>query len=455
MTPATVLAANRFGLGARPGELAAIGADPRRWLVAQLEGVQRIPGAIPLPIAARPGTETRLAALPAAPPMDDKGKLQNVIQAALKLARENYPLDAAARLQSAIASQTPFVERLVAFWSNHFTVSAVRPLVAGLIGPFEAEAIRPNLTGRFVDLLKAATLHPAMLLYLDNAVSVGPGSRAGRLRGRGLNENLARELMELHTLGVDGGYRQQDVRELAKILTGWTIRRPGQPDRAIAARLGSAVFFSPIHEPGAKTLLGKTYDEAGPGEADLALADLAQHPETARFIATKLARHFIADDPPSAAVAALTDTFIRTKGDLGAVYRRLIELEVSWQGDGKFRSPYDWVVAIFRAFAADDPARARRAVQALDRLGQRPFFAPSPAGWPDDSASWLAPESLLARIDYAEAVGRARADADPARLADALFGPTLAAQSRFAVEHAPSRAEAVALLLVSPDFMRR
>ena len=454
MTPAAVLAANRFGLGARPGELAAIGADPRAWVKAQVNAA-----AIPAAVAALPGTEARLAALPEAPPGAGGEAQKNLIQAILKLARQHYPDDAAARLAAAIGSTTPFVERLVAFWSNHFTVSAIRPAAAGFIGPFEAEAIRPHLFGRFVDLLKAVTLHPAMLLYLDNATSIGPDSRAGWRRGRGLNENLARELMELHTLGVDGGYTQADVTELAKILTGWTIHRPAQPDRVIAARRGGAVFIPSIHQPGAKTLLGKTYADEGENEADVALEDLAHRPATAHFIATKLARHFIADDPPKEAVAALADTFTATGGDLTAVYGRMIDLDVAWQdldqGGGKYRAPYDWVVAIFRAFAADGDVKARRAVQALNRLGQRPYFAPSPAGWPDDASSWLAPESLLARIDYAESVGKARADSDPLRLADLTLGTTISPESDFAVTHAPSRADAIALLLVSPEFLRR
>jgi uncharacterized protein (DUF1800 family) len=447
---AALIAANRFGLGSRPGELAAIGGDPRGWLKAQLDPAH----AMPAPIAALPGTEARLASIPAL--MGDPAEVKkNLAKAVLKAARDQLPQDSAARLQAAIGSKTPLVERLTAFWSNHFTVSGARPVAAGLIGPYEAEAIRPHLFGRFVDLLKAATLHPAMLLYLDNATSVGPNSRGGQRRDKGLNENLARELMELHTLGVDGGYSQADVTELAKILTGWTIHRPNQPQRAIAATRGSAVFIPAIHEPGEKTLLGKTYREAGAGEADAALEDLARHPSTARFIAAKLARHFIADSPPPEAVAALAETFTRSDGDLAAVYRRLIDLDAAWGGDGKYRAPYDWVVAIFRAFGAEAPDRASRAVQALNQLGQRLYFAPSPAGWPDDSAAWLAPESLLARVDYAEAVGRSKGDSDPLQLADLTVGAALSTESKLSIQRAPSRGDAVALLLVSPEFLRR
>jgi uncharacterized protein (DUF1800 family) len=261
--------------------------------------------------------------------------------------------------------------------------------------------------------------------------------------------------MELHTLGVAGGYTQADVTELAKILTGWTIRRPNQPQRAIAAERDGAVFLTAIHEPGDKTLLGKTYRDQGADEADAALDDLARRPATVRFIATKLARHFIADDPPPEAVAALAETFTKTDGDLTAVTTRLIDIDAAWTGDGKYRSPYDWVVAIFRAFAADTPDRAQRAVQAVNQLGQRLYFAPSPAGWPDDSASWLSPESLLARVDYAEAVGRTKSESDPMQLADLSVGPSLSTESKLSIQRAPSRSDAVALLLVSPEFLRR
>jgi uncharacterized protein (DUF1800 family) len=447
-----VLAANRFGLGPRPGELAAIGSDPRGWLKAQLAPSN----ALPATITALSGSEARLAAPPPPPPATDKSEQtpRKLFQAVLKKAREQYAPDAIARLQAGIASQTPFVEHLVAFWSNHFSVSALRPAVTGLAGPYEAEAIRPHLFGRFADLLKAATLHPAMLIYLDNWNSIGPKSRAGTLRDKGLNENLARELMELHTLGVDGGYTQADVTELAKILTGWTIRRPRLAHDIATAR-GAAIFVPAVHEPGGKTLLGKSYRDQGADEADAALEDLARRPATARFIAKKLARHFIADDPPPEVVAALAETFTKTDGDLAAVSARLVDLDAAWSGAGKYRTPYEWVVAIFRAFAADDPDRAKNALQAMRQLGQRLHFAPSPAGWPDDSAYWLAPESLLARVDYAEAVGRTKGEVDPLQLAGQSLGATLTPESKQAIERAPSRSDAVALLLVSPEFLRR
>lgn len=448
MTTASVVAANRFGLGARPGELAEIGDDPRGWLKAQINARH----AKPPSIAGLSGSEARLANVPATM-SSGEGAPKTPFQAVLRMARFELARDSAARLQAALSTPTPFVERLLAFWANHFTVSALKTAAAGMIGPYETEAIRPHLFGRFADLLKAVTLHPAMLLYLDNWNSFGPRSQAGLLHARGLNENLARELMELHTLGVDGGYTQTDVTELAKILTGWTVNRP-QEKRGIAASRGGAVFLPALHEPGDKFLLGKRYPDQAEQEADAALDVLASHPGTARFIATKLARHFIADDPPVEAVAALSTTFARTDGDLSAVYAALIDLDPAWVDGGKYRTPYDWVIAIFRAFAAEKSRDVSFAIQAVKQLGQRLHYAPSPAGWPDDS-SWLAPEALLERIKYAATVGQSRGEIDPSQLADATLGTTISSDSKFAIEHAPSRGDSIALLLVSPEFLNR
>ena len=219
--------------------------------------------------------------------------------------RDAYQADAAARTRAAIVSDAPYLERLVQFWSNHFTASAIKPVILGVVGPYEAEAIRPHVTGRFVDMLKAVTRHPAMLAYLDNVTSIGPNSRAGRRRDAGLNENLAREVLELHTLGVDGGYTQDDVRAFAAMLTGWSIAR--LRDRSP----GTFRFHPAAHEPGDKVLLGVRYPEAGEAEAEAALDALARHPSTARHVATKLVRHFVADE---------------TAGPGGGAYRQCLPL---------------------------------------------------------------------------------------------------------------------------------
>ena len=224
----------------------------------------------------------------------------------LNVIQRTYRAEALARLQRAAIADCGFAERLVAFWSNHFCISANKGELARMwAGSFEREAIRPHVLGRFGDMLKAVEQHPAMLFFLDNQQSLGPDSRAGQNRKRGLNENLAREIMELHTLGVGGGYSQDDVTSLARIITGWTFAgRQGQ-----LGTPGSFVFNANAHQPGAQRLLGKVYENNGVGQGEAALADIARHPSTAKFIATKFARHFVADDPPPALVARLQDVF--------------------------------------------------------------------------------------------------------------------------------------------------
>src|SRR5579875_764089 len=272
---AALIAATRFGFAARSGDLAAIGRDPRGWVLAQLA---RAPA--PLPGELPSGATMVVAEFEM---RQQKGD-EEVKRAFNERVKAGYMAEIAARTGAAATSEAPLLERMTRFWSNHFTVSILRPAIRGFAPAFEREAIRPHVTGRFADMLFAVARHPAMLLYLDNAVSIGPDSIAGRRRGKGLNENLGREMLELHTLGVDGGYTQADVEALARILTGWSVARLRDPGP------GTFHFFPPIHEPGPKTLLGRTYREAGYEEGQAALLDLAHHPATARHIATKLAR---------------------------------------------------------------------------------------------------------------------------------------------------------------------
>jgi uncharacterized protein (DUF1800 family) len=447
MTAAAVIAANRFGLGARPGELKAIAADPKGWLRPQIATTPAIAPAL----AARPDIAARMAALP-----DLKAKKGDGDKAAARTAlRELYLGDVSARLLAQVTSTAPFHERLVQFWSNHFTVSGTRPVLVGLLGAFEQAAIRPHVLGRFEDLLMAGALHPVMLLYLDNAKSVGPNSKLGVRRDKGLNENLARELMELHTIGVDGGYSQEDVRALANILTGWTVKREGMKDRVPGA-VGAAVFIPALHEPGTKVLLGHSYGEAGADEARAAIRDLARHPATANFLATKLARHFVADNPPAALISALADTYRQTDGDLPSLYRVLIDRAEVWKTDtGKMRTPNDWVVALLRGFGMREALPGERIVAALKTLGQQPFFAPSPAGWPDTDAAWLSPEALMARIEFARLSAERAGELDPLRFLGDVASEAIDPATLFQVKNAASRPEGVALALLSPEFLRR
>src|SRR5215470_2286948 len=310
---AAVVAATRFGFAPKPGELAQIGSDPRGWVTSQLDRRPDFaPGNLP------PSREIVTAMLESRRDKEERPELKERLKA-------TYLGEIDARMRAAILGDTPVLERLTQFWGNHFTVSGMRPFVRGVTGAFEREAIRPHITGRFLDMLTAVTSHPGMLLYLDNAQSFGPDSLVGRRQNKGINENLGRELLELHTLGVDGGYTQADVEALARILTGWTVAplRDWHP--------GTFRFFPQIHEPGDKVLLGRTYRDGGIDEGEAALRDLALHPATARHIATQLTRHFIADTPPADSVERIARRFRDTGGDLRQVTLAVVHEEAVWR----------------------------------------------------------------------------------------------------------------------------
>src|SRR5713226_159311 len=371
----------------------------------------------------------------------------------LNIIQKTYRAEALARLQRATIADCGFTERLVAFWSNHFCISANKGELARMwAGSFEREAIRPHVLGRFGDMLKAVEQHPAMLFFLDNQQSLGPDSRAGQNRKRGLNENLAREIMELHTLGVGGGYSQDDVTSLARIITGWSFAgRQGQ-----LGTPGSFVFNANAHQPGAQPLLGKTYENNGVAQGEAALADIARHPSTAKFIATKFARHFVADDPPQALVARLQDVFGDTDGDLRALAIALLDSDEAWRAPlTKVRSPYEFLVAAGRLLAQipEDPSRY---LGGLNVLGQ-PLWSPAgPNGFPDSNAAWAAPEGMKLRLDIsAQIASRLAANVDPRDLLELAAADAASPETRRTIELAESRQQALALLLMSPEFQRR
>ena len=466
------IAANRFGLGPRPGDYRRIAADPRGWLQQQLAQPERPAALANLPpprqqverfFALRVQIQEERKALARGPqlalarrgtmadPEVEAAPQKAPVAALAAPVRELYLAEAIARTQAAIDSRTPLVERLVAFWSNHFTVSIQRGAIAGLCGPFEREAIRPHVLGRFSQMLAAVLSHPAMLVYLDNARSIGPNSLAGqRQRDKGINENLGRELLELHTLGVGGGYGQKDVEAMARMLTGWSIVPPAKP-------AGGSFRFEPrIHEPGAKTLLGITYREAGMAETEAAITALARHPATARHIATKLARHFIADDPPPAAVQRLAAVYQKSDGDLAALAHALIDAPEAWRDPlAKVKAPQDLVVSLMRATGAVPPD-ARVLVQSLRILGQTPFAAPSPAGWPDRASDWLSPEALMHRIEWADrAAQRLAGTVSAEALAQETIAPVAAPATLKAIGSADGPALKLALVFASREFQRR
>ncbi|WLB90223.1 DUF1800 domain-containing protein [Bradyrhizobium japonicum] len=389
--------------------------------------------------AMQPNAAAPPAAKPAPQPL-------NVIQ-------KTFRAEALARLQRATLAECGFTERLVAFWSNHFCISASKGELTRIwAGAFEREAIRPHVLGRFADMLRAVEQHPAMLFFLDNQQSLGPDSRAGQNRKRGLNENLAREIMELHTLGVGGGYTQGDVTSLARIITGWTFAgRQGQ-----LGSPGSFVFNVNAHQPGPQVLLGRSYEATGLAQGEAVLADLARHPSTANFIATKFVRHFVADDPPPALVARLRDVFVKSDGDLKALAMALVDSDEAWKAPlTKMRAPYDFLVASGRLLAQvpEDPSRY---LNGLNLLGQPLWSPPGPNGFPDTNAAWAAPEGIKLRLDIAAQIGaRLGNNIDPLDLLEFAAADAASTETRRSIERAESRQQALALLLMSPEMQRR
>ncbi len=475
--PQALIAFNRFGFGPRPGDLAKAGADPRGPLRAELDPARAMID--PESAAAPPltGTATNIQAAYGAQEIRKRARerqARDMTSAADMpgMAPTNPPLpsdtpkggeptpeariyraEALARFRKTAAAEVGFVERLVAFWSNHFCVSVAKgDVVRVSAGSFEREAIRPFVLGRFADMLMAVERHPTMLFYLDNAQSIGPDSRANGNRKRGLNENLAREILELHTLGVDGGYAQGDVTGLARILTGWTFAgregRLGEP--------GTFVFNANAHQPGDQMVVGRAYLSGGFGQGEAAMIDIARHPATAHHIATKLVRHFISDEPPPAAVDRIAAVFRARDGDLRAVAQALVDLPESWNVPlGKMRGPYDFLMAATRLLGGEltDPGPLLNGMRAL---GMPLWEPPGPNGFPDTFDAWASPESMKLRLDLsADVARRAKGIGDPMSLLDAAAGDAASAETRAAVGRAESKEQAVALLLMSPEFQRR
>ena len=307
-----------------------------------------------------------------------------------------------------------------------------------------------HVLGKFSDMLLAVETHPAMLLYLDNC-SIGPDSIAGVRRGKGLNENLAREILELHTLGVRTGYTQADVTNFAKVITGWSIVPPRQnPDHG-----GEFMFNQRMHEPGAQTVIGRSYPQQGFAQGRAVLEDIAHHPATAKHIATKLARHFIADNPLPALVARLTQRFIDTRGDLMQVRGRWLPR----RNPGRRRGPSSRNPANGRLPLCARPALCRRTCAASSNaqnlLGEPLWRPPAPKGFSDDSAAWL--DGMAERLDIANQIGRTVGNKgqEPGEMIEAALGPLASAETREAVQRAESRPQALALLLMAPEFQRR
>ncbi|MBS7697796.1 MULTISPECIES: DUF1800 family protein [unclassified Chelatococcus] len=482
-----VFGANRFGLGVGADGLDAIADDIRERLRAEVRaglsagpvlppgggGLQtsgalfrawreqedflRIARMPVRPDPARPPTPE-----PGTPGLRVGGMEPNKPVGPLRVPGSTIPqttflTEASVRMGYGLEPAIGFVERLALFWSNHFAVATSKGgQVKTLAGAFEREAIRPYVLGRFSDMLLAVETHPAMLMYLDNQQSVGPQSQAGKKQGKGLNENLAREILELHTLGVGSGYSQADVTSLARAITGWSVAYNDSPNRV----QGRFIFSAYQHEPGDHTVLGTSYRAGGAVQGQMALLDLARHPATARHIARKLARHFTADAPDPKLVRRLERSFIDTDGDLAAVSLTLIEAPEAWSEDmRKPRLPYEFLIAGLRATGRSGvhaPREISPLLSALNAMGQGLWDPSGPNGFPDTTDAWISPEGMTSRLETAAMLGRqAPGTRNPNDVLAGVLGPLASQATRVAVSRADSRAQGLALLFMAPEFQWR
>jgi uncharacterized protein (DUF1800 family) len=461
---------NRLAFGPRPGDVERVASmGVQRWIAEQLH-----PETIPLP----PDLGARLAALDTVNrsagdslaeflelrrdvKMDDEGAKQRRRQAEMRASRQA----AEARLLRAVESPRQLEEVMVDFWYNHFNVFAGKGIDRALVTSYERDAIRPYALGSFRALLGATAKHPAMLFYLDNVVSSTPRPDA-KSKARGLNENYARELMELHTLGADGGYTQRDVTELARMLTGWTF------DQKRLARAGETFRFDARrHDAGAKTWLGHAIAPAGQQEGEYALDVLAMHPATAHHVSRELAQYFVSDDPPPALVDRMAATWLASRGDIRAVLATLFASREFMAPDAvgaKFKTPYQFVVSAVRASGAP-VVNVGPLVNTMNQLGMPLYGCQTPDGYKNTQDAWLNPDALTRRIAFATALAGGRlplaaspaempaetkpAPLDPARLQATLAG-SISPRTQAIVQRNPDNLRA-AMLLGSPDFMQR
>jgi uncharacterized protein (DUF1800 family) len=497
MTIDACIAANRFGLGASPGQLAAIGGDPKAWLLGQLNQSQAaLIARSDLASSAQAfrtfleytqtrRDEQRMAQSPMPQDMaQDRAEEMRArldpakVARAANLSARAMGQEVEARMIHALTTPAPFLERWTLFWSNALTMSAKNLQTTPFPGPYEREAIRPHVLAKFSELLKASALHAGMLIYLDQVRSVGPtapaaltSARRPQRRDLGLNENLAREILELHTVGPDGGYRQSDVTEFARALTGWTVAGPrtrGMGARGMGARgmgtggmganqeLGSVIFVPAMHEPGARTIMGKVFPAAGANQVRDILDWLARQPQTARRLATAIATHFVSDAPPASLISRLEQAFVRTDGDLAAVARTLVNSPEAWQPQAaKFKTPNDFLLSTLRA-SGTRSVSAQPLRSTFEQLGQAPWRAPSPKGWPDTADKWASPDAILKRVDWsnlaADVIG---ATTSPMAFAETALGASLTPATRTAISRAQDARQGIVLVLMSPEFQRR
>jgi len=444
---AALIAFNRFGLGAKPGGIARIGADAKAAVLAELttSGIARIPrGDLP-----------------------EYARACAVVHTGFNNENQLRERELTARIAKHMEPEIGFVERLVLFFSNHFSMSINKDgAIRATIGQLERDVIRRHVLGKFEDMLLGVVQHPAMIAYLDNTTSVGPRSEAGLRFNAGNNENLAREMLELHTLGVHGGYTETDVRSLSLILTGWSFVRGWEAElRHSGGRPGNRgqfIFRSWWHEPGSQRLLGVRYGERGRLKGEAALAALAVHPSTAQFLAFKLVRHFITDQPTPRMVNPVARAFTRTGGNLRAVARALVNLPDAWSAPmTKLRTPYELQIAKMRAMGRVYPPDSRWPfTESLRALRHMPWERPAPDGYSDNSGDWMRPDAMRVRMETARLAARELMALSPYRregrwLARQIMGPALSGASLRAVSDAPNQQSGIATAFMVPEFQRR
>lgn len=433
------IAATRFGLGARVGEIDDVAPDPVGWVLDQTD-----PHAAPLWPGALHSAELAVAKRAHEKAEADQNKRRD---RRVEIAHAEF----LRRMQHACATPAPFRERWALFWQNHFALVANNLEIEMFGAAFMREVIDPNLFGRFEDMAVAAAQHPAMLTALDQVSNVGPNSPFGRATGHGLNENLAREMLELHTLGVDGGYSQADVTEMTRALSGWRVTGEHVPP----ALQGRFVNDADRREPGVRRFLGRPWAESD-DRAEAMVRFAARQPAAARHIGFKLARHFSADQPPPALVRALTQAFERTGGDLRAVAEALVASPEAWSPEQqKFKSPYDFAVSLHRA-TGQTPEDGGWLNHVVQSMGHHPLYARTPEGWSDEAVTWATPQGLAYRTNFALEGGHKSPARDSREFAGHALGPLARRATHAAVGRVGlDRKTAFALVLMSPEFQRR
>ncbi len=457
MSNHAVIATNRFGLGAKPGELQNVDS-PKRWLIKQLDVPSsslfndELPHSndISKKLAEMRVLKTKFKKdnMKMSKRMENRNSSEfSMLSSIKKYPRETYRLLASASLMNSIESDTSVQWRLLDFFSNHFSVTAQGPFLTALAPTLEREAIAPHLLGNFSDILMAVCKHPAMLLYLNNERSFGDNSKLGK-RDKGLNENLAREILELHTLGVNGGYNQTDVTELAKGITGWSIANPAK-EKEVGFK-----FRVNGHEPGTRHLLGKRFTLSGLAQGESMLKYIADQKATANHLCLKLAKHFISDEPSPVLVNKLIKTWLSTSGNIKAVMVTLINSDESWEVESnKFKTPREFIVSTIRAIGLKK-VKSKQLLYALKELGQQPFQADSPAGYSDAQNDWNGSSALMARIDLSSQFA-SRRFINSEKIIKNSFNGNVSKLTYETVMRAESRSQSAALLLMSPEFQRR